>query len=267
VTGPRSDVLPGLHGKVAVVTGGGRGIGRSTALAFARDGASVAVLDRKEELCEDVAAEIVAAGGVALSLPTDVSSEQQVDAAIETAAAELGGVHFLFANAAVVRFGTLLETPPEIWDQQLAVNLRGVYLCARACLPRMIAAGGGVIVATSSDCAIRTCANLPAYVAAKHAVIGLMRAIAVDHGPDHIRANVVVPGVTETPGFYEWNSIGERTPESQRRRALAITPLRRLVMPEDLAGVVTFLCSEKGAMMTGATIVVDGGATLTYSVD
>jgi NAD(P)-dependent dehydrogenase (short-subunit alcohol dehydrogenase family) len=260
-------VAEDLSGRVAVVTGGARGIGRSTALALARDGASVVILDRLASAAEAVVAEIVDRGGAGLACEADVSSEAAVNAAVGSAVEAFGRIDILFANAAVVSFGPILEVAPEAWDRQLGVNLRGVYLCVRACLPEMIKGGGGVVVATSSDCAVRTCANLASYVTAKHGVIGLIRSVAVDYGAEGIRANVVVPGVTETPGYYDWNSQGSRTPEEQHRRAVEISPLGRVGQPEDLAEVVAFVCSDRASFVTGATIMVDGGMTLTYSVD
>jgi NAD(P)-dependent dehydrogenase (short-subunit alcohol dehydrogenase family) len=253
--------------KVAVVTGGGRGIGRAAALTFAREGAAVAVVDRNGQLADEVAAEI---SGISrgLAIMADVSKAGDIDAFASVITESLGGIDFLFANAGAPQpAGALLDVSPETWDQQIAVNLSSVYLSARSCLPSMISRGGGSIIATSSDCAVRTCAEAASYVAAKHGVIGLVRSIAVDYGPVGVRANVVVPGVTETPGYYEWNSAGEKTPDSQARRAIAISPLGRLGQPKDLAEVVVFLCSTKASFITGATVMVDGGMTLTYAVD
>ena len=149
----------------------------------------------------------------------------------------------------------------------IGVNLRGPFLLARASLPHLIAAGRGAFIATSSDCAIRTCAQSVGYVASKHALIGLVRSIAVDFGPQGVRANVVVPGVTDTPGLHGWYSVEGHDPEVGIAKAAALSPLGRVGLPADLAETVAFLASDRASFITGATIVVDGGMTVTYGAD
>jgi NAD(P)-dependent dehydrogenase (short-subunit alcohol dehydrogenase family) len=254
-------------GRVIGITGGASGIGRAAADCFAERGASVALLDRDASGAERAAAELTAAGASALGLGVDVAREDQVTGALERVVEQYGRVDFLFANAGVHRFGSVLTTPPDAWDELMDVNVRGAYLAARAALPAMLRQGAGVIVATSSDCAVRTCADSAAYVTSKHALIGLMRSIAVDFGARGIRANVVVPGVTETPGLHRWYSAEGHDPATGIAKAAAISPLGRIGQAREVAEAVAFLCSDRASFMTGAVLTVDGGMTVTYGAD
>ena len=256
-----------LSGGVALVTGGGSGIGRATAHAFAEQGAIVVVVDRNGDSAKTVAKEVRESGTQALAVTADVSVEDDCNRMATETAAAFGRIDYLFANAGIHEFGTVLSTPIEVWDKIVAVNLRGPYLSARACLPHMQIAGGGVVVITSSDCAIRTSPEAAAYTVAKHGVIGLARSIAVDFGNLGIRANVVVPGVTDTPGLTSWYSVGDRNPASSMAQAAMLSPLQRVGQPEEVAQVVTFLCSQRASFITGATILVEGGMTVTYGAD
>ncbi len=253
-----------FDGGVAIVTGGASGIGQATAELLAARGASVAIADRNEVGAEAVVAAI---GGSAIAVRTDVSDEGEVDHLVATVRERFGRIDILFANAATHQFGTATSTPPADWDAMFAVNVRGAYLCARAVLPHMIRAGGGAIVATSSDCAVRTCAESVAYVASKHALIGLVRSIAVDYGRHGVRANVVVPGVTNTPGLRAAYSKVGHDVASGIAKAAALSPLGRVGQPGDIAETVAFLCSNRARYVTGATIVIDGGMTVTYGAD
>jgi NAD(P)-dependent dehydrogenase (short-subunit alcohol dehydrogenase family) len=262
-----SDLATELAGRVALITGAGNGIGRASAELLAARGAAVTALDWTAGAAESVAEGIGRTGGRALGLTGDAGSEADIERAVNATLAQFGRLDVVFANAAIHRFGTVLTTSPEDWDRMIGVNLRGPFLLARAALPHLIATGRGAFLATSSDCAIRTCAQSVGYVASKHALIGLVRSIAVDFGAHGVRANVVVPGVTDTPGLHGWYSVEGHDPASGMAKAAALSPLGRVGQAGDLAETVAFLASDRAAYITGATIVVDGGMTVTYGAD
>jgi NAD(P)-dependent dehydrogenase (short-subunit alcohol dehydrogenase family) len=257
-----------FDGRTVLVTGS-RGMGKQIAATMGRRGASVAVLDVHEELASAAAAAAEEEGARAIGLGADVSSLEQVEQAVAKVVAELGRIDHLVATAAVQYFdvGTILDTTPEQWDKTLAVNLTGVYNSARACIPHMAEQGGGAIVATSSDCAVRTCIHSAAYVASKLGLIGLIRSIAVDHGHQNIRANVIVPGVTDTPALREVYGSGGRALDDQMKATAALSPLGRIGTTHDIASAVAFLCSDEAAFITGAELLVDGGMTVTYGAE
>ena len=220
-----------FSGRVAVITGAGSGIGRASALALAERGAAVVIVDRILESAEETADTVLAAGGKAFAVTADVALPEGVDLFTATAVERFGRLDVLHANAAVQWFGNVLDCTDEQWDRMFAVNLRGIFLAARRCIPEMLNSGGGSIVATCSDCAIRT------------------------------------PGLTDTPGLRALYSQGTRTPEEGMGRAAALSPLGRVGTPEDLGEAVAFLCSDRAKFITGANLIVDGGMTVTYGID
>jgi NAD(P)-dependent dehydrogenase (short-subunit alcohol dehydrogenase family) len=250
-----------------LVTGGGSGIGRAASLLFAERGAQVAVVDRDGDAADRVVSEIVEAGGEAVSIPADISREADTKRMVSDAVDRFSRLDYLFANAGIHRTGSVVSTTIDSWDEVLGVNLRGSFLSSRACIPHLLEAGGGAIVITSSDSAVQTAADEAAYTTAKHALIGLARSIAVDFGPEGIRANVLIPGVTNTPGLHEIFSSGGRSPDSEIRHAAALSPLRRVGEPREVAEVAAFLCSDRASFITGAAILVDGGMTIAYPAD
>jgi NAD(P)-dependent dehydrogenase (short-subunit alcohol dehydrogenase family) len=245
-----------LAGKVAIVTGGGSGIGRAVARRFAAEGAAVAVADVDGESAKAVAAEIEASGGSAFGIEVDVTDGERVRAMVDRAVSEFGGVDVLMTAAGVLGFGSVVETEPELWNRVIGVNLTGTYLCARAAIPRMVERGGGAIVTVSSSTGAHDAApGTAAYIASKGGVAMLTKAISVDHARQGIRANAIAPGPTDTPML-----SGVMTPEELRAFGEAM-PIGRLAQPEELAAAALFLASDEASYVTGAVFAVDGGQT------
>jgi NAD(P)-dependent dehydrogenase (short-subunit alcohol dehydrogenase family) len=247
-----------LDGKSALITGGGGGIGRATALAFAREGARVAVADLDAEAARETVALVNAAGGQAISLPGDMSKDGDVRTMIEAAVATYGRLDCAFNNAGIAGWQVdaagkkTAEWSEEAFDRMIAVNLKGVWLCMRHELPQMQAQGGGAIVNTGSIAGLVGLPTSSAYVAAKHGVIGLTKTAALEYADANIRINAVCPGYIQT------RMTG---PAMQMRgeAILAQTPLKRMGNPEEIAEMVLWLCSERASYVTGAAYNVDGG--------
>ena len=251
-----------LEGKVAVVTGGGSGIGRVTAGVFASEGAAVILADAVADSARDAARAISAEGGRALSVVADVSDEEQAGKIMSAATEHFGGLHVLFNNAGVFPAddGGVLDTPPETWERVMAVNLRGVWLCCRAAVPAMVAGGGGSIVNVASFVALMGAATAQvAYTASKGGVLSFTRELAVEYARQNIRANALCPGPIETPLLAELLADPDR-----RRRRLVHIPMGRLGRPEEVARAALFLASDESSFMTGSALVVDGGITAAY---
>ena len=247
-----------FRAKVVIVTGAGSGIGRATALAFAREGAAVGLADRSRPKADAVAAEIQAAGGRAQALACDVSRAGDCQAAVRATETAFGPLEILVNNAGVGTTGTVLTTDEADFDRLLAVNVRGTYLMSRAALAVMVPRRRGVIVNAGSIAGVRAVAERAAYVTTKFAVVGLTKAMALDHVKDGIRVNAVCPGTTLTP----W--IDERLAEAKDRDAAMATlvarqPMGRLGTAEEMAAAYLFLASDESSFTTGTTLVVDGG--------
>lgn len=244
-----------LHGKTALVTGGASGIGKATAELFAREGAQVAVADYRPD-GDEALRSIVAAGGRAIYVPVDVSDAVQVQRMVDAVLHAYGRIDILFNAAAVLLYGTVLETDEKAWDRVLSVNLKGTFLCCRAVLPHMIRQGKGSIINVASTVGAHdACANAAAYVTSKAGVTLLTKAMAIDHAKQGIRVNALVPGVTDTPMVR--NALAPEELE-----ALAATaPIGRLGRPEELARAVLFLASDDASFVTGSAMYVDGGQT------
>jgi 3-oxoacyl-[acyl-carrier protein] reductase len=247
-----------LTGKVAFVTGSGRGIGAATARRLAADGAAVAVVDLTEPDTADTVAAIRAADGTALGIGCDVSQTEQVDAAVGQATEALGGFDILVNNAGVIRDNLLFKMTDEDWDTVLAVHLRGAFLCSRAAQRRMVEQRSGKIVNLSSTSALgnRGQAN---YSAAKAGIQGFTRTLAIELGPFGINVNAVAPGFIATAMTDATARRMGVEPEQFREGAAAAVPLRRIGQPEDIASVVSFLVSDDASYISGQTIYVDGG--------
>jgi 3-oxoacyl-[acyl-carrier protein] reductase len=243
-----------LSGRVALVTGGSRGLGRADSLALARAGADVAVLDVLA--VEETVVDVEGAGRRALAIQCDVTDSQQVREAVSRVAAELGSVDVLVANAAaldhVARFE---EQDLRLWERDLRVNLTGAFACAQAVWPHMVERGWGRIVTMASVAGTMGGFGQASYATTKAGVLGLTRTLALEGARHGITANAIVPGVIATEMF------GLIAPD-KRDRMVARTALRRPGQPEEIAAVVCFLCSELASYVTGAAIEVDGGISL-----
>lgn len=246
-----------FDGRVALVTGSGSGMGRATALAFARMGAHVVVSDVRDHDAEATVATITAEGGSARSIRADVTDEAAVEALVAETLATFGRLDFAHNNAGVTDTPcTTGDLSLERWDRTIAVDLTGVFICMKHELAAMAAAGQGVIVNTSSGAGINGVAGLPAYVAAKHGVIGLTKTAALEYATQGIRVNAVCPGAIATPLIME-HLAGD---EAALAAMVAEHPVRRIGLPEEVAAAVTFLCTDAAAFITGVALPVDGGA-------
>lgn len=245
-----------FEGKVGLVTGAGRGIGREAALGFAARGAAVGVLDIREEDARDTVAAIEASGGRALPLAVDVADEDSVGTAVTAVAEAFGGLDFAHNNAGVTGEPAtrLHEMTTAEWDRIVAINLTGTYNCMKYELALLEERGGGAIVNTSSNAGLYGIPGMPAYVASKHGVVGISKSAAVDYGPKGIRVVALCPGSTATPMMKEFTA----GTDGAARRAQAI-PLGRLAEPEEIAAAAVWLCSDAARFVTGVFLSVDGG--------
>jgi NAD(P)-dependent dehydrogenase (short-subunit alcohol dehydrogenase family) len=251
--------MPGLlEGKSALITGAGGGIGRATALIFAREGARVAVADAVAEAASQTVALVNAAGGQAMSVGGDVTDSAQVQAMINTVVSAFGRIDCAFNNAGIAGYQVdasgkkTHEWSDASFDRMIGVNLKGVWLCMKHEIPHMIAQGGGKIVNTGSIAGLIGLPTSSAYVAAKHGVLGLTKTAALEYATDNIRVNAVCPGYIET----------RMTEDTMRRRGeqlMAQVPFHRMGKPEEIGEMVLWLCSDRSSYVSGACYNVDGG--------
>ena len=242
--------------KVVVVTGGGSGIGRATAILFAQHGAKVVVGDINLA-GEDTVATIKAAKGDAIFVPTDVSDAEQVINLVALAVRTYGGLHCAFNNAGVLPpMGPLGDTEEATFDRTFAVDVKGVFLAMKYEIQQMLQTGGGVIVNNASIAGLIAEQGISTYVAAKHAVIGLSKAAALEYAGKGIRINAIAPGLVETPMTKVWFDDAQ-----MRQFFLNNSPIGRFAQPQEIANTVLFLCSDLASFAIGQTLVVDGGYT------
>jgi len=244
-----------LQGKTAIITGAGTGIGRAIALAYAREGAQIALVGRRSEPLHDVAKQ---AGGSPLVLSGDVSQQSDIDRVLSAVKDRFGGLNVLVNNAGVLHIGTAEQITEEQWDQTFNVNVRGLWLLSRAVLPFMRAAGGGSIVNIASVLGINGARNRASYAPSKGAVILLTKCMAIDHGVENIRVNAICPSFVETDLTAD---VLRKAPDpaAVRRERVSVHPIGRLGQPDDIAGMAVYLASDESSWVTGAALAVDGG--------
>jgi NAD(P)-dependent dehydrogenase (short-subunit alcohol dehydrogenase family) len=243
-----------LANKTAIVTGGGSGIGRAIAIAFAREGAQVVIAGRTLDKLESVVREIAPAN--CLAVQADTGCEDDNRRLAEAAVRRFGGIHILVNNAGVLLAGNAESQTGDEWEQTFNINVRGVWQLSREVLPHMRAAGGGSIINMGSVLSTVAARNRVAYATSKGAVLALTRAMAVDHAEEKIRVNCICPGIVETEMVARFGMD-----EEGRRRRIAMHPMGRFGQPEDIAGAAVFLACDESAWITGAAFPVDGGYT------
>ena len=243
-----------LKNKVAVVTGGGKGIGRAISLQLAQDGAAVAVWDLDAKSTEETVASITQQGGKAIACVGDAASREGIAASLARTRSELGAVSILINNAGMTGFVPFLDISEEAWDRMIAVNLKGPFLCTRAMLPDMLSAGWGRIVNISSSSAQTGAPAMAHYVASKGGVIGFTKALAIEFAARGVTVNNIPPGFIDTPML--------RASPLNVDAVAAAAPMKRPGKPEDIAAAVSYLASEAAGYVTGQTISVNGGRYL-----
>ncbi|HSM85923.1 MAG TPA: SDR family oxidoreductase [Candidatus Limnocylindrales bacterium] len=240
-----------LAGKVAIVTGGGSGIGKAIAAAFVREQAKVVICGRDGGRLQRAAEEI---GPHCLPITTDLANGAEISQLVDAVVSRLGRIDILANNAGVLLPGTAESISAEAWEQTLKINVRAVWMLSRLVLPHMRAAGGGAIINIGSVLSYLGARNRAAYAASKGAVLELTRAMALDHAAENIRVNCICPGIVETELVAAFN-----LDEAARKQRVAMHPMGRFGQPEDIAGAAVFLASDESAWITGIALPVDGG--------
>jgi NAD(P)-dependent dehydrogenase (short-subunit alcohol dehydrogenase family) len=249
-----------LAGKSALITGGGTGIGQAIALAFAREGARVAIAGRRKSKLEETLRLLQDTGCSALALECDVTKAADTIRAVKSAEDAFGKLHILVNNAGALSVSTVETIAEDDWDDVMATNIKGPFLMSRAALPAMRRAGGGSIINVGSVLGIVAIRDRAAYCASKGAVSMLTRAMALDHAHDNIRVNCLCPSIVESDMTRNFFAETEAA-RSARESRLASIPLGRFGKPDDIAGLAVFLASDESSWMTGTVIPVDGGVT------
>lgn len=245
-----------FDGKVALITGGGSGIGRATALKFAALGAKVVAADINGDSAQATANTIAENGGTAIATTVDVSSGAAVKEMVEFAVSQYGRLDYAFNNAGIEgEGGSVVDCSEENWARTIAIDLTGVFLCMKHEIPAMLENGGGAIVNTASVAGLAGTPGLPAYGAAKHGVVGITKGTAKEFASRGVRVNAVCPGVIETPMVDRLASDMASTQEAFKQ----IHPIGRLGKPEEVAEAVAWLCSPSSSFVTGVALATDGG--------
>ncbi|MGH9455077.1 MAG: SDR family NAD(P)-dependent oxidoreductase [Terriglobia bacterium] len=247
-----------LHGKVALITGGASGVGRATALLFAKEGAAVAIADVNMAGGRVVEETITQNGGQAIYVAADVTLAADCQRVVQHTLKTFGGLHVLVNNAGIIRRASVTELEEPDWDRVMDVNVKSVFLMSKHVVPIMAKAGGGSIINMASGWGLVGGSRAAVYCASKGAVVLLTKAMAIDHGPENIRVNCICPGDTDTSMLRaEAQQLGE--PENHFLAGSADRPLRRIGRPEEIAQAALYLASDASSFVTGTTLVVDGG--------
>jgi len=251
-----------LKDKVAIVTASSRGIGRASALLFAKEGAKVVVATRDENAGQEVAKEIKSQGGEAIFVKTDATNAASIQRMVQTTLERYGRIDVLFNNLGYFgTSGTVVDLKEEDWDYMIKVNLKSTYLVSKYVVPEMLKAGKGSIVNMASECAFVGTAGESAYCAAKAGVVLLTKAMALDYAAKGIRVNAVAPSNIETPMFNKYIEGHTDNPQQLRNEVLKMMPMQRFGKPEEIAAVALFPASDEASYITGTTIIADSGFT------
>lgn len=246
--------------RVAVVTGAGSGVGMGVALAFAREGASIALVDQDNGAGESAVQAAIAAGGRAIFIEADVSLDQGAARVAEQATSAFGGVDVLVNGSSTVEYGTVTELEEAAWDRVLDRNLKAAFLVSRHCIPLIAARGGGAVVNLGSVHSEATQPSMAAYAAAKAGLVALTRAMSLDHAAQKIRVNCVSPGAVDVPSTHQAAArFSSADPSSALAGWADAVPAGRLARPEEVAAAVLFLASAEASYINGSHLVVDGG--------
>ena len=254
--------------KIAVVTGGASGIGKATAALIAKEGGSVVICDCREDAVAETLGEFADPFPSIKGCVADVASATDMEGLVGFTVETFGGIDILVNNAGIQMFGTVVDLGEEDWDRTLAINLKGTFLASKFAIPEMRKRGGGAIVNVASVHSFATVSNRVAYAASKTGLLGLTRAMALDHGPENIRVNVVCPGPVDTPMLRNaWKRIypGRPMPELLDELA-AMLPVGYVGRAEEVAEMIAYLVGPRSGFVTGSEFKIEGGVSARYSI-
>lgn len=252
-----------LDQKIALVTGAGRGIGRAIARKLVMEGASVAIVEIDPTTAQATADELTSAGYRAIALPTDITRESDVEAAVQRTSEAFGGLDILVNNAGKTFYFDATQMTESEWQSAMNIDVKAVWLCSKYAIPQIIKRGGGAIVNIASVHARATTRGYFPYGAAKAAVVGMTRSLALDYGPHNIRVNAICPGWVRTEAVQTWFD-DQSDPQAVESKVISLQPLGRIGLPEEIANLVAFIASDEASYITGAELVIDGGLTAQY---